>query len=85
METRRNVTVRQLPVGPETDELLLEETILQWRALGPSAAWRAMFDMLDWWFTSRGLDPETQRVDRTHIEIRPAPWATTAPEDDPGE
>ena len=32
--------------------------------------------MLGWWFAARGLDPEVQRVDRTHIEIHPVPWLT---------
>jgi hypothetical protein len=70
--SNRSVQVRTF--GPEDQERLLEETILQWRALGPTAAWNAIYQMLDWWFAARGLDPETQRVDRAHIEIRPVPW-----------
>jgi hypothetical protein len=29
--------------------------------------------MMDLWFSSRGLDPEAQRIDRTHVEIHPVP------------
>ena len=74
MNDRPNRPVQVRTFGPEDQERLLEETILQWRALGPTAAWNAVYQMLDWWFAARGLDPATQRVDRTHIEIRPVPW-----------
>lgn len=74
MTDRTTLTVRQRTFSPEDQEQLLEETLLQWRTLGPAAVWQAMYDMLDWWFTARGLDPEAQRVDRTHIEIHPVPW-----------
>jgi hypothetical protein len=30
--------------------------------------------MLDWRLESRGQDPETQRVARTHAETHPVPW-----------
>ena len=33
-----------------------------------------MFDLLGPWFEARGLDPETQAVDRAHIEIHRLPW-----------
>jgi hypothetical protein len=74
MNTRDNIAIRKSSFSPADQEMLLEETILEWRALGPAAAWNAIYDMLDWWFTARGLDPKTQRVDRTHIEIRTVPW-----------
>jgi len=74
MTTRTNISVRKSTFSPEDQERLLEETIVEWRALGPSAAWAAIYDMLDWWFTTRGLDSETQRVDRTHVEIHTVPW-----------
>jgi hypothetical protein len=70
------IRTRTHTVGPETEEKLLEETILQWRALGPTAACHAIYDMLGWWFAARGLDPETQRVVRTHVETHPVPWLT---------
>jgi hypothetical protein len=74
MSDRRTMPVRVRTFSPEDQEKLLEETILEWRALGASAAWNAIYDMLGWWFAARGLDPEAQRVDRTHIEIHPVPW-----------
>ena len=74
MNARENITVRTSTFSPEDQETLLEETILEWRALGPSAAWDAIYDMLDWWFAARGLDPEIQTVDRAHIEMHPVPW-----------
>jgi len=58
----------------EDQDKLLEETILQWRALGPTAAWDAAFDLLGWWYAVRGLDPETQRIDRGRVEIHTVPW-----------
>ncbi len=76
MSDRRNIPVRVCTFSEEDQERLLEETILEWRALGPAAAWDAIYDILGCWFAARGLDPEAQRVDRTHIEIRPVPWLT---------
>jgi hypothetical protein len=80
MSRRQAMTVRQHTFSRESEEDLLELTLLEWRALGPAAAWRAIYDMLDWWFTARGLDPEAQRVDRSHLEIHPVPWLGTGPE-----
>jgi hypothetical protein len=74
MSHRRHQVVRVHTFSPDDQDKLLAETILQWRALGPSAAWRAAFDLLGWWFSVRGLDPEAQRVDRTRIEVHPVPW-----------
>jgi hypothetical protein len=76
MSDRRTRLVRLRTFSPEDQDALLEETILEWRALGPAAAWNAIYDMLGWWFAARGLDPEAQRVDRTHLEIHPVPWLT---------
>ena len=50
------------------------ETLLAWQAQGPAAAWQAMFDLLGWWFEARGLDPEAQRIDRSHNETHRVPW-----------
>ncbi len=74
MSDRRNIPVRVFTFSLEDQERLLEETILEWRALGPAVAWNAIYDMLGFWFAARGLDPEAQRVDLTHLEIRPVPW-----------
>ncbi len=85
MSERRNIPVRVFTFSAEDQEKLLEETILEWRALGPTAAWNAIYEMLDWWFAARGLDPEAQRVDRSHIEIRPVPWLVDDDRKDPGD
>jgi hypothetical protein len=77
MATSRTRPVRVRTFEPEDQDSLLEETILEWRALGAAAAWKAIYDILGWWFAARGLDPEAQRVDRTHVEIRPVPWITS--------
>jgi hypothetical protein len=37
------------------------------------------------WFEARGLDPEAQRVDRSHIEIRPVPWLAADTQNEPSE
>jgi hypothetical protein len=79
------MAVRVHTFSPEDQDKLLEETILEWRALGPSAAWRAIYDMLGWWFSARGLDPEAQRVDRARIEIHPVPWLAGGPADPVGD
>jgi hypothetical protein len=71
---RKGIRVRKYDFSVESQERLREETFRQWRALGPAAVWQAMYDLLDWWFLARGLDPEAQRVDRTHVEIRRVPW-----------
>jgi hypothetical protein len=65
---------RSFTVGPESEDQLLQETLIAWRSLGPAAAWQAMFDMLRWWFKARGLDPEAQRVARARIEVHRVPW-----------
>ena len=77
MSEARTRRVRVRTFHPSDQETLLEETILEWRELGAAAAWNAIYDMLGWWFAARGLDPETQRVERTHLEIHPVPWLTT--------
>ena len=76
MSELRSRAVRVYTFDLEDQETLLEESILEWRALGASAAWNAIYEMLGWWFAARGLDPEAQRVERTHVEVRPVPWLT---------
>ena len=71
---RAYVPSRFFTFGPESEEQLLEETILAWQSHGPAAVWQAMFDMLAWWFEARGLDPEAQRVDRARNEVHRVPW-----------
>lgn len=77
MSHRQNIPVQVRSFSPEDQEKLLEETILQWRKLGATAAWKAIYDLLGVWFAARGLDPEAQRVDRSHIEIHPVPWSSS--------
>jgi hypothetical protein len=72
------MATRSFAVGPESDEKLLEGSILEWRDRGPVEAWQAIFNLLNWWFAARGLEPDAQRVDRNHLEIRPVPWRTSA-------
>jgi len=74
MSHRANAVIRKYTFSEADQERLLEETILEWRRLGPAAAWDAIYEILGLWFSSRGLDPEAQRVDRSHIEIHPVPW-----------
>lgn len=62
MADRSTMTVRRRTFSPEDQEKLFEETLLQWKSLGQAAAWQAIYDMLDWWFMVRGLEPETQWV-----------------------
>jgi hypothetical protein len=85
MSDQRNIPVRIRSFRAEDQDKLLEETILEWRALGASAAWNAIYDMLGWWFVARGLDPEVQRVDRSHLEIHPVPWLTRSSTIEAGE
>lgn len=79
MKKRPHLAVRVYSFSPEDQDKLLRETILEWRALGPAAAWNAIYDMLDWWFAARGLDPEAQRVDWSHVEMHPVPWLAAEP------
>ena len=58
MSARRNIPVRVYRFSPEDEDKLLDETILEWQALGPAAAWDAIYQILGWWFEARGLDPE---------------------------
>jgi hypothetical protein len=42
MSHRQNIPVRARNFTAEAQEKLLEETILEWRALGAPAAWKAL-------------------------------------------
>ncbi len=76
----RRLEVRVLRNCPEDHERLELETIESWRDLGPEAVWDAIYDALSLWFEARGLDPEAQHVDRTHVEVRRVPWLIPATE-----
>jgi hypothetical protein len=56
MSHRQNLPVRVRDFSPEDQEKLLEEFILEWRALGVPAAWKAIYDLPGLWFAARGLD-----------------------------
>jgi hypothetical protein len=77
---RPHVPSRMFAVGPESEEALLEETIVAWQSRGPAAVWQAMFDMLGLWCETQGLDSGAQTVDRAHIEIHPVPWHASSAE-----
>jgi hypothetical protein len=76
MSHRQNLPVLVRDFSPEDQEKFLEESILEWRALGAPAAWKAIYDLLGLWFAARGLDRGVQRVDRSHIEIYPVPCSS---------
>jgi hypothetical protein len=78
---RADVLSRTFSFGPESEEELLEESLVAWQRRGPAAAWQAMFDILGLWFEAQGLDPEAQVVDRAHIEVHRVPWQGTSAED----
>jgi hypothetical protein len=59
----------------EDQQRQLEESIAYWQAAGPRAIWDATCEITAEWFLLRGIDPTTQRVDRTVCGILPVPWA----------
>ena len=63
----------------------LEETFDYWRKAGPRAIWDATCEMTAEWFLLRGIDPSTQRVDKTVCGIHPVPWAKKERSDNQGE
>jgi hypothetical protein len=79
---REHVPSRAFVLGPESEEELLEETLVAWQSQGPAAAWQAMFDLLGPWFEARGRAPEQERVVRTHIEVHRVPWSLAERGDD---
>lgn len=70
---RARVPSRIFAIGPESEVQLLEETLSAWQSQAPAAAWQAVFDLLRLWFEARGLDPETQAVDRTLNQVHRVP------------
>lgn len=50
------------------------DSIKYWQNQGPSKIWNAMFELLNFWYVSRGLDPALQRVDKTIGGIEIVPW-----------
>jgi hypothetical protein len=82
---RRDLVVGVSSFSPEDRRRQLEESITHWQKAGPRAIWDATSEMTAEWFLLRGIDPTTQRVDRSVVGIRPVPWAENAARDDEDE
>jgi hypothetical protein len=78
MSTRRDIVVGVSTFSPEDQRRQLEESIAYWQEAGPKAIWDATCEITAEWFLLRGIDPTTQRVDKTVCGILPVPWADTA-------
>jgi hypothetical protein len=78
MNTPRDQVVGTSSFSPEDQRRQLEETIDYWQKAGPRAIWDATCEITAEWFLLRGIDPTTQRVDKTVCGIRPVPWADAA-------
>ena len=78
MNTPRDRVVGTSSFSPEDQRRQLEESIEYWQKAGPRAIWDATCEITAEWFLLRGIDPTTQRVDKTVCGILPVPWADTA-------
>ena len=58
MSEPRARPVRVRTFHPDDQECSWKKPSSNGGALGASAAWNAIYDMLGWWFAARGLDPE---------------------------
>jgi hypothetical protein len=72
---RRGLVVGTSSFSPEDQRRQLEETFAYWEKAGPRAIWDATNELTAEWFLLRGIDPGTQRVDRTVVGTLPVPWA----------
>ena len=77
MSTRDSLTVGVSSFSPKDQRRLLEETFAYWHDAGPRAIWDATCEITAEWFLLRGIDPSTQRVDKSVGGILPVPWAKT--------
>lgn len=75
MTTRDDLVVRASTFSPEDERRRLEESITYWQKAGPRAIWDATCEITAEWFLLRGIDPSTQRVDKTVCVVHPVPWA----------
>ena len=75
MSSRRNMVVGTSSFSNEDQRRQLEESIAYWQAAGPRAIWDATCEITAEWFLIRGIDPTTQRVDKTVCGVLPVPWA----------
>ena len=74
MSNRDKMTVGVSSFSREDQRRQLEETFAYWRKAGPRAIWDATCEITAEWFLLRGIDPSTQRVDKSVCGILPVPW-----------
>ena len=72
-KSQRNISITA--ASKESLETATLESIKYWQEQGATKIWNAMFEMLDFWFISRGLDPAVQRIDRSVVGIKKVPWS----------
>jgi hypothetical protein len=77
VNTRERLTLGVSSFSPEDQRRWLEETFAYWKDAGPRAIWDATSEITAEWFLLRGIDPATQRVNKTVCGILPVPWAKT--------
>lgn len=70
MSKERKITITKHKFGDESEKLQIRE----WQLLGPTAIWNCTFELIDQWFEMHGIDPSTQKIDRSKISIVKAPW-----------
>jgi hypothetical protein len=72
---RSDLVVGTSSFSPEDQRKQLEETFAYWEKAGPRAIWDATNELTAEWFLLRGIDPTTQRVDKTVSGTLPVPWS----------
>lgn len=72
--SRSNMVIGVSSFSPEDRRRQLEDSIVYWQAAGPRAIWDATCEITAEWFLLRGIDPTTQRVDKTVCGVLPVPW-----------
>ncbi len=82
MSTRRDIVLGVSTFSPEDQRRQLEESIAYWQEAGPKAIWDATCGITAEWFLLRGIDPTTQRVDKTVCGILPVTWAAAVKPDE---
>ena len=82
LEPRKNMSVGVSSFSEEDQRRQLEETFAYWQDAGPRAIWDATCELTAEWFQLRGIDPQTQRVDKAISGTLPVPWAQGSNADD---
>lgn len=72
---RSGLVVGTSSFSPEDQRRLLEETFAYWEKAGPGAIWDATAELTAEWFLLRGIDPSSQRVDKSVCGTLPVPWS----------